>query len=68
MKEQRKEIETCEHILRWGNASLGITTIFCGTRATQRYPAMGGGYAYLCDEHALPLLNHTEAVPGRSDD
>jgi hypothetical protein len=35
----------------------------CGTEARWRYPAMGGGYMHLCDEHGIKHLNEVEPVP-----
>ena len=35
---------------------------YCGRPGTWHYPAMGGGMAYLCDEHATGLRDHAEAI------
>jgi hypothetical protein len=47
---------TCEYVMAWEPLA------FCGTLARWRYPASGGGYMYLCDEHGIANLNHTEPV------
>ncbi len=51
----------CEFIVQWGNGPR--PTIYCGTLATQRYPAAGGGFMHMCDEHSIPHLNYVEPVP-----
>lgn len=50
--------QACEVIMGWHEP-----VKFCGTPATQRYPASGGGYMYLCDEHSIKHLNYTESIP-----
>ena len=52
---------TCEFIMQWPTSSR--PAIYCGTPATRRYPAMGGGFMHMCDEHSLPLINCTEPIP-----
>src|SRR5438105_2967995 len=52
---------TCEFILAWPTDSK--PAVYCGTVATQRYPAMGGGFMHMCDEHSIIHLNHTEPIP-----
>jgi hypothetical protein len=53
--------QTCEYVIEWGDTP-GKALTFCGTPATQRYPAMGGGFMHLCDEHSIKHLNYTEPV------
>jgi hypothetical protein len=38
------------------------TQIECGKPATHAYPAMGGGYASLCAEHAPKHLNYCVTI------
>ena len=52
---------TCEFLIRWAPRERDI--VFCGTPATKRYPAAGGGYMHLCDEHSLKHLDYAEDVP-----
>jgi hypothetical protein len=52
---------TCEFIIAWPTGSK--PAVYCGTAATQRYPAMGGGFMHMCDEHSIIHLNHTEPIP-----
>jgi hypothetical protein len=52
---------TCEFIIAWPTGSK--PAVYCGTVATQRYPAMGGGFMHMCDEHSITHLNHTEPIP-----
>lgn len=35
---------------------------YCGAPAQYSYPAMGGGTAYLCEEHAARLLPEAELI------
>jgi hypothetical protein len=51
----------CEVVIQWGNQ--WRETIFCGSPATKRYPAMGGGFMHLCDEHSIKHLNYVEDIP-----
>jgi hypothetical protein len=51
----------CEFIIAWPSGSK--PAVYCGTLATQRYPAMGGGFMHMCDEHSITHLNHTEPIP-----
>lgn len=51
---------TCEYIVHWYEG--GALPLFCGTPATKRYPAMGGGFMYLCDEHSIKHLDYAEDV------
>lgn len=39
---------------------LSVGRVECGKRATHAYPAMGGGYMSLCQEHAK---KHPDAWP-----
>lgn len=34
----------------------------CGAPSIAAYPAMGGGYAELCEKHAPPHANYTQTV------
>lgn len=34
----------------------------CGERTTYRYPAMDGGFAYLCERHGETLAEHAEHI------
>lgn len=59
--QPRGETPTCEVIVWWGEGD--SSPVYCGTPATQRYPAMGGGFMHMCDEHSIKHLDYTEAAP-----
>lgn len=57
---QRQYPEPCHYQV---DSSFG-----CGRPSVYRYPAMGGGWAYLCDEHGARHADYSEHVergPGR---
>lgn len=41
-----------------------VALTVCGQVATFRYPAMGGGYMYLCDGHGIKHAQHSEVWGG----
>jgi hypothetical protein len=51
---------TCECIVDWTGWREGKDPMFCGKVAAWRYPAMGGGFMYLCLEHAKPHTKYAE--------
>lgn len=53
--------QRCEYVVWFGEG--GGPFLFCGTPATKRYPAMGGGFMHLCDEHSIAHLDYVENVP-----
>lgn len=55
--EKDNERGTCEVIDEW-LASGG--TLKCGYHAVYRYPAQGGGYMRLCDEHGAKHAKYSE--------
>lgn len=61
MADPRPRVErpTCETIVGWCKCG---EPHFCGTVARWRYPAMGGGFMHLCDEHGIKHLNYAEAI------
>jgi hypothetical protein len=54
--------QCCEVILRWID---NRQPVYCGQIAESRYPAMGGGYMYLCAEHQGPHLGYVEKLDGQ---
>ena len=52
--------QTCEVIMRWRIETTADVVEFCGKVAVRRYPAMGGGFMYLCLDHAKPHVKHSE--------
>lgn len=60
------QTQACEVILRWHDDRLPE---YCGRPTMARYPAAGGGYMHLCEEHAAPHLKYAERIePARAAD
>lgn len=53
---------TCEKITARGVAGTHEMECFCGKPTSYAYPAMGGGWMALCEEHGKKHLPHISPI------